>query len=53
MILTEKQQKYQNYFPVKLINMNVLKVGEEILRFDQRERSPEQRQKIIDDLRLI
>ena len=26
MILTEKQQKYQPYYQVKLINMNILQV---------------------------
>ena len=33
MILTEKQQKYQHYCQVRLINMNL--TGEEILLSDQ------------------
>ena len=35
MILTEKEQKYQNYYPEKLINMNILPF-KEILPSNQR-----------------
>ena len=36
MILTEKQQKYQQYYLEKFINMNILQIGDEILPSDQR-----------------
>ena len=36
MILTEKEQKYQNYYPEKLINMNILPF-KEILPSNQRQ----------------
>ena len=35
MILTERQQKYQQYHLEKFINMNILQIGEEILPSDQ------------------
>ena len=36
MILTEKEQKYQNYYPEKLININILPF-KEILPSNQRQ----------------
>ena len=35
-ILTERQQKYQHYHQIKLINMNILQV-KKILPFNQRQ----------------
>ena len=34
MLLTDKQQKYQQYLLIKLVNINILQV-KEILPFDQ------------------